>query len=248
VVVRRERRRQLEGLGRLTAQMAHDLKNPLAALKGAVDYLVEELAQGRSIDPQREFLELMAQQVTRISGVIEQYQRLSSLEPMRVAADLNAVVRQVLALQAFTGHDRVALETDLAESLPPCRFDPELLATALENLVKNAFEAMPQGGTLRVRTCGENLGTPWSSVVLAVEDTGQGMDARQRERAFDSFYTTKPQGSGLGLSQVRRVVEAHEGSLSLVSQVGRGTVVTVRLPAEAPLSPAAGSRPGSEPP
>jgi signal transduction histidine kinase len=96
----------------------------------------------------------------------------------------------------------------------------------LENLVRNAMEAMPDGGTVTVRTARSGA----ESVLLSVADTGCGMDARTRERAFDDFFTTKALGSGLGLAFVRRVVEAHGGRVSLESEQGRGTLVSVRLP------------------
>ena len=89
---------------------------------------------------------------------------------------------------------------------------------------------MPNGGTLRVCTASDGPVTDWAALVIAVEDDGMGMDARQRERAFDSFFTTKADGSGLGLAQVRRVAEAHDGDVSLSSRVGQGTVVRLRLP------------------
>jgi signal transduction histidine kinase len=105
--------------------------------------------------------------------------------------------------------------------------DRDLLAGALENLVQNAFEAMPDGGTVTVRTSVDP-----DTVVLSVEDNGQGMDARTRERAFDPFFTTKPTGSGLGLAFVRRVAEAHGGDVTLASKEGAGTTLQLRLPLE----------------
>ena len=124
------------------------------------------------------------------------------------------------------------MNVELAEGLPPCRADREMLSRVLENLVRNAMEAMPDGGTVTVRTARSGGGAreAGASVVLSVEDTGCGMDARTRERAFDDFFTTKATGSGLGLAFVHRVVEAHGGQLSLESEQGRGTVVSVRLP------------------
>jgi signal transduction histidine kinase len=146
---------------------------------------------------------------------------------------LNGLVVDVLSLQAFAGYANVKLERALAPELPPCSGDYDLLANALENLVRNAYEAMPQGGTLTVRTQREE--PEGTGVVLSVEDTGEGMDARARERAFDEFFTTKASGSGLGLAFVRRVVEAHGGEVALTSREGRGTIVRLRLPARGAL-------------
>jgi signal transduction histidine kinase len=114
---------------------------------------------------------------------------------------------------------------DLAPDLSRCEVDGDLLGGALQNVIRNAMEAMPKGGTIVVRTERAKGG----DVVISVEDSGEGMDARKAERALDDFFTTKPQGSGLGLAFVRRVAEAHRGEVTLTSEVGIGTVVRLRL-------------------
>jgi signal transduction histidine kinase len=224
----RLRREQLTTLGRFSAQMAHDLKNPLAALKGAAQLLLEDLSRASPGIDRVRFANLMLEQIERIDGTVEAYGRLTRIEPNLEALDLNEAVRGVLALQSLA-NGAVAVGTDLAEPLPPCRADPAMLARVLENLVRNAVEAMPDGGTVTVRTRPGDSGAG-AGVELSVEDSGCGMDARTRERAFDDFFTTKASGSGLGLAFVNRVVEAHGGSVSLSSELGRGTVVRVRLP------------------
>jgi len=223
----RARVERLATLGRFSAQMAHDLKNPLAALKGAVQFLKEERAQGRPWGEQNELLDLVGEQVDRVTLVVEQYQRLGRVEPVRAPCDVNDVVRTTLALQKYAG---VEVKAALAPRLPPVALDRDLVAGALENLVRNASEAMPGGGVVTVATepaaPGEGEG-----VVVTVADSGRGMDARTRERAFDDFFTTKSGGTGHGLAFVRRVIEAHSGEVSLTSQEGRGTVVRIHLPA-----------------
>ncbi|KFE60129.1 two-component system sensor histidine kinase NtrB [Hyalangium minutum] len=231
LVTQRERLERLATLGRFSAQMAHDLKNPIAALKGAAQFLKEEHAQGRPWDDKGDFLDLLLEQVERLDRVVSTYQRLGRVEPLPRPLDLNQLVEDVLSLQAFTGYASVKREHSLEKDLPKCSGDYDLLANALENLVRNACEAMPQGGTLMVRTQRES--TDRAGVVVSVEDTGEGMDARTRERAFDEFFTTKASGSGLGLAFVRRVVEAHGGEVSLTSREGRGTIVSLRLPCTA---------------
>ena len=240
--VGRERMERLTTLGRFSAQMAHDLKNPLAALKGAAQFLKEEHARGNTLADQGDFLDLILEQIERLHTVVDHYQRLGRVEPVRQPLNLNELVTGVLALQAFAGTGPVQVRTELAAMLPECRVDRDLLAGALENLVRNAFEAMPRGGAVTVRTGQEE---PGGEVFLSVEDTGDGMDARTRERAFDDFYTTKPTGSGMGLAFVRRVVEAHGGAVSLTSKEGVGTEVRLTLPVsseEAAVTPKPGAR------
>lgn len=239
-VTQRERLERLATLGRFSAQMAHDLKNPIAALKGAAQYLKEEHAQKRPWDDKGEFLDLLLDQVERLDRVVSTYQRLGRVEPLLRKLDVNRVVEDVLSLQAFAGYANVKFERSLEKELPKSLGDYDLLANAIENLVRNACEAMPQGGTVTVRS--QREGAEAGGVMVSVEDTGEGMDARTRERAFDEFFTTKATGSGLGLAFVRRVVEAHGGEVSLTSREGRGTVVSLRLPN--PEAPEGVSAPG----
>jgi two-component system sensor histidine kinase HydH len=224
----RQRVERLTVLGRLTAQMAHAIKNPLAALLGAARLV--EAPEGEPLSPSRaEFLRLVVDQAERIRAIVDKYDRIGRVEPLATRVQINDVVRRVVAGQSVATDDvRVALElSDLAE----CDADADLVASALENVVRNALEAMPTGGALRVTTRMDRPAAGEAAVVVHVEDTGEGMDARRAERAFDDFYTTKPTGSGLGLAFVRRVVLAHGGNVTLSSRPGEGTTVELRFPA-----------------
>ncbi len=130
----------------------------------------------------------------------------------------------MLSLQSFAA-GQVTLALDLALTVPAIEADPQLLGSAVENLVKNAFEAMPTGGKVTVRTSVDR-----SSVRLSVEDNGPGMDARTRESAFTLFFTTKTTGTGLGLAFVRQIARAHGGDVMLTSREGQGTMVELILP------------------
>jgi signal transduction histidine kinase len=223
---------RLVALGRFSSQMAHDFKNPLATIKGALQFLQEEHQRGRSLDAQQHFLGLMLDQVERLGRIADDYERAGRVEPVCQAVEVNPIVENVVALEPFAARSDVTVSARLAPDLPPCDLDADLLSRALQNLVRNALEAMPRGGHLTVRTA---LGADAAEgrVVVSVEDEGEGMDPRQAERAFDEFYTTKPTGSGLGLAFVRRVARAHGGDASLSSRVGVGTVVSMRLPVRA---------------
>jgi signal transduction histidine kinase len=174
-------------------------------------------------------LDLMLNQVSRMSRVIEDYRRMARLEVERQSLDARDFVASVLALQSLAPPAGVVVKSEVPAAPLECQIDPELLARALENLVRNALEAMPGGGTLTVSL--ERLQTEVTGgVILSVADTGVGMDARQAARVFDDFYTTKAEGSGLGLSLVRRVAQAHGGHVELSSEPGRGTRVVLSLP------------------
>lgn len=227
--LRRERVAQLATLGRLSAQMAHDLKNPLAALKGAIQFLQEEHAQGRPIEPHAGFLDLMLHQADRIERVVDTYRRLHRIEPDKQPTDVGALLRDTVALQPLSAAATARVEIDISPDVPPVPLDRDLLARALENLLRNAFEAMPDGGTLTVRAA---RGEEPATVLIEVSDTGAGMDARTRERAFDDFFTTKPAGTGLGLPLVKRIAHAHGGDVTLHARQPRGTTVRIQLPSE----------------
>jgi two-component system sensor histidine kinase HydH len=227
--VARERVRRLATLGRFSEQLAHDIRNPLAALKGAVQFLATERAQGRPLEAHGEFLDLMGEQVARLERIVGDYQRMAKVEPLLALGSLNDVVREVIGMQRFAVVPGVTLRADLAADLPRTSMDKDLVATTLENVLRNAYEAMPEGGTVTVRT--ERVVGGAGGVAVSVEDEGQGMDARVLDRASDEFFTTKATGSGLGLSFAERVAQAHGGSLSLTSRAGKGTVVRLSLPA-----------------
>jgi signal transduction histidine kinase len=225
----RERLERLTVLGRLSAQMAHDIKNPLAALLGAAR-LLEETGDRLPRDQQREFLRLLVDQAGRIRAIVDKYERIGRVEPVATRVQINDVVRRVVGAQALSTTG-VEVGLELSEVLPECDADVDLVASALENVVRNAFEAMPRGGSLRVRTHVDAPAAGGKAVVVQVQDTGEGMDPRRAERAFDDFFTTKATGSGLGLAFVRRVALAHGGNVSLTSSPGEGTTVVLRFPA-----------------
>ena len=223
---KRERLEQLVLLGRFSQQLAHNLRNPVAALKGATEYLQVELHRGRSLEEQERFVRLLLTQVERLENVIGDYRKLGQAQPTAEPVNLNALVSGVLALQSFIDGERVRIRSDLDGSLPLLSGDPRLLRETLENLLRNAAEALPEGGNVMVRTGWRDR----SHVYLSVQDDGTGIDARTRERLRE-FYTTKPGGSGLGLAFARRVAETHGGELRIESQPGKGTTVTVALAA-----------------
>ncbi len=223
----RERTAYLVTLGRLSSQMAHDIRNPLAAIRGAAQFLEREGREGRT-DP--EMLALIVAQVDRLETVVADYRRYGRVEPDPRSVELNSLVESSLrACEAsLAAEPRIDVVRELARDLPRCRADPDLVSGALENLVRNAREAMPTGGRLTVSTALVRDGAR-PRVCVRVRDTGVGMDARARERAFESFFSTKEEGTGLGLPFVRRVAEVHRGDVRLSSRLGEGTCVDLEI-------------------
>ena len=215
----RERTAQLAMLGRASAQLAHDLRNPLAAIRGAAQYLELEIRD----EEQREFIELIIDQADRLDRVIGDYRRLGSADPRPEDTDVGALLEKVASGAEISPEAEGVSVVCEAKDAGRWTLDPELVATAVENLVRNAIEALEEhegGGTVKVRAHRAD-----DALIVEVEDDGPGMDPRTRERAEESFFTTKARGSGLGLAFARRVAEVHHGQLRIRSALGRGTTI-----------------------
>ena len=218
-------------LGRFSAQMAHDIRNPLAAIKGAAQYLQVEESRGK-LTGAKDYLALIVEQTERLDRTIQDYQRLGRTEVVLKVLNLNALVEEVLSGQVLAVPVGIQLERKLDARSLECSADADLLSAALENLVRNAFEAMPAGGTVTVVT--ELPASDQGFLWLSVADTGPGMNPRLLERVRRGQNTTKATGSGMGLAFVRRVAEAHGGRATIESAEGKGTVVRMRLKIAAP--------------
>lgn len=218
----RERVQRLAFLGRFSAQLAHDMRNPLAALKGAVEYLRDE----NDPNERAQFLDLMADQVVRMQAVLEGYGRIGRLELEPQLISINPVVADVVRAQSVAW-SRPNLEFVPADGLPLCNADPKLLGIAIENLIRNAMQACGNGEPIVVRTA---RALEANAIAIQVTDEGVGIHASDTERVFDEFYTTREEGSGLGLHLVRRIARAHGGEVTLKSRRGKGTTVSFRLP------------------
>jgi len=226
-------RRQLETLasiGRFSSQLAHDIRNPLAAIKGAAQFLEQEHRDGRLNDEHADYVTLIGDQANRMISVFEHYRRLGRVELAPQPLQLNDLLDRALAAHALGAPEGVDIDRALAEDLPLCQGDPDLLMTGIENLLRNAVEAMDEGGTLTVATSVRPHGKS-RDVLVTIRDTGRGMNARIAERALDEFFTTKAHGTGLGLSFVRRVIDLHQGTMTFASVEGQGTEVQLCLPA-----------------
>jgi signal transduction histidine kinase len=218
----------LAALGQVAAEVAHELNNPLGGLRLYGQLLRERLAKAGDAKGAE-----IATRVTRaVDHLAELVQDITTFgqeaELRRQPVGLNTLVEECLTLV----EDRVreaGLEVarELAPDAGEMPLDVREVKKVLFNLLLNAIDAMPSGGTLTVRTARGDDG----SAELAVEDTGVGMDAETQARMFDLFFTTKPRGTGLGMGIARAAVERHGGRLDIESEVGRGTRVVLRLPA-----------------
>jgi signal transduction histidine kinase len=224
----RHRQHHLATLGRLSEQMAHDLRNPLAALTGSVDLLKEELRRAGALESSRRYLDLIESQAKRMHRVVDDYRRLGSVNPVIASVEPHRLVRRVA--EGFRASLPEEMELDVhAPTVGPVRCDPDLLEVALENLLRNAREALAGHGRVELRL--DAVQAWWGRKLrFSVRDEGPGMDSATAEQAFDEAFTTKARGTGLGLSYVRRVAEAHGGTARLSTQPDRGTTVWIEIP------------------
>jgi two-component system sensor histidine kinase HydH len=243
VYQRMQERDRLAAIGQMAARLAHEVKNPLGAIKGAAQLLAEPSPGAAEIDASsREFLGIILEEVDRLDrvvGSVLDYARPSKGNPAPV--DVNGVVRRTVQILSSDRDDEVALELDLAEDLPRIRVDAEQLRQVLMNLVRNATQAMNGRGRVVLGTRsrpGHRSQGRW--VELRVTDSGPGMSQKVLKNLFVPFYTTKNQGTGLGLAISQRLVQSAGGTIEVNTHEGAGTTFTVVLPAsEDPLVPAA---------
>ena len=217
---------KLAALGRLTSGVAHEVKNPLNAMRIHLELLRARL--GASQPAVRENLDVIAQEIVRLDRVVQGFLKFVRPEEMRLApVDVKALLSEVARLMAPEAQRAGArINEDVVPDLPPVSGDAELLQQAFTNLVTNAIQAMPKGGTV---TLGARRG-PDGAVEMRVADEGVGIQAQDLEKVFRLYYTTKPQGSGIGLSMVYRIVQMHDGRIDVESEVDRGTVMVLTLP------------------
>ena len=216
----------------LARRLAHELKNPLFPLQ----LTMETLVRARQQNPEefeevfRESSRTLLAEIANLKGIIGRFSEFSKmpqpqLQPVQVNEVIRGVVQLFQAQLEAPGRAKIKCELELDAHLKTVAADAELLHRAISNLVLNAMDAMPQGGTLTLRTRHES-----GKVLIEVADTGAGMTAEERERIFTPYYTSKAQGTGLGLAIVQSVVSDHGGRVRVQGEPGRGTTFVIELP------------------
>jgi len=214
----------------LARRLAHELKNPLFPLQ----ITVENLERAKREHPDqfeevfRESTATLLAELAKLKTIIGRFSDFAKMPtPQFEPVQLNDLVRAVLKLfdAQFSTSGAIRTEVVLDPRMPSIQADPEQIQRALQNLVLNAMDAMPDGGTLRNQTRHYN-----NTVILEIADTGQGLTKEECGRLFTPYYTTKHHGTGLGLAIVQSVVSDHGGTISVESQPGRGATFRIELP------------------
>jgi two-component system NtrC family sensor kinase len=223
---------KLAAVGQLTAGIVHDVKNPLAVIKGMAESLQEEPELKPYATRELALIRESATKANQIVSDLLTFSRQST--PEMKLQDLKATVEAALRITAFLARKaNVQVSAALPDQSVYMIYDAQQIEQVLINLIHNAIQAMPQGGALRV-----SLSQAAEAVALAVQDTGTGISPENLRRIFDPFFTTKPEGegTGLGLSVSYGIIARHHGRIDVESVVGQGTTFTILLPKQQPAA------------
>jgi two-component system nitrogen regulation sensor histidine kinase NtrY len=221
----------------LARRLAHELKNPLFPLQLTVENLLRSREQSplEFEETFRESASTLLSEIANLKSIIHRFSEFSKMpQPQLREVSLREVISGVAHVyEAQFEQMNIVCRTQSAD-LKPVSADPELLHRAVSNLVLNAIDAMPQGGTLTLRTSRND-----DTAVIEVADTGRGLTSEERERLFTPYYTSKSHGTGLGLAIVQSIVSDHGGRITVKSQAGQGTAFIIELPVSGETVPSA---------
>ena len=222
-----DRRRQ--ELSQLTGGLAHEIKNPLSTIKVNLQLISEDLDAADSDDTARQLrkIQVVQKETDRLAQILDDFLRyIGRPELTVVSSDINRIVTDMVDFyspQAQTHN--ITIRLGLTDGPLVCSVDPDMIKQVILNLFINAQQAMAEGGEIIVRTAvdGQNAS-------LDISDTGSGIEPDKLDRIFQAYYTSKPAGSGLGLSTAAKIIQAHNGTISVNTQPGKGTSFTIALP------------------
>jgi signal transduction histidine kinase len=220
---------KLAAIGEMAAQVAHEINNPLTSVLGFASLLAEQMPTD---SPMREDADLIVTEAGRARDIVRDLLDFSRQRPFfPEATDLNGVVRQAVGLVRMQGLLEIIIDEHYAPELPAVQVDPARMKQVFLNVINNAVQAMPHGGSVTVRTQASD-----EEVTVVFVDTGTGIPPEHLERIFEPFFTTKPEmvGTGLGLPVSVGIVRQHGGTIDVTSTPGQGSTFTIRLPRSKP--------------
>ena len=209
---------QINTAGKVVSFLSHDIRGALQTITSAIDLL--------KLHPEKneEMHNIMIKSVKQVAEMLEELRNQTRVSPLDIAdIDLTTLIRKAIA--EFVLPESIEVESNLGDDLNSVPLDLVKMRRVLNNLMKNAVEAMPNGGKLDISANRIN-----DDIIIVFSDTGVGIQEEQLPSLFDPFYTIKPKGLGLGLAYCKSVVEAHKGSIAVESEVGKGTSFTIKLP------------------
>lgn len=221
-----QRADRLAALGEVAAGVAHEVKNPITAVKGFIQLIEEDIPEG---DSRREYTGIAVSEINRIDKIVEQllyYARPS--DSRKILADINHVLKGVLPLVSFRiQKGDIKLITDFKENIPLIMVDEEQIKQVFLNLIINSTQAMEKGDEISIST---GINSSDDFLKIEIRDTGVGIAKDDLNKLFNPFFTTRSDGTGLGLAVSQRIIELHNGEIKVWSEPGKGTIFTVYLP------------------
>jgi two-component system NtrC family sensor kinase len=218
------RSERLSALGRMAAHISHEIKNPLMLIGGFARQVLKDTSG--NLEKNKEKLQIIVDEIRRLESFLSEvgsYGKIS--EPQKRPGDLNALIQEVCQkLEPIAQERGITIQQELDLKLPQIQFDPVHLRQVILNIAKNGIEAMPGGGTITIVS-----GRQADRVFVQIVDTGEGITPEVMAKIFQPFFSTKPKGSGLGLAISQKIMEAHQGEISIESEPHRGTRVTCFL-------------------
>lgn len=235
---------QLEELSKLTGGLAHEIKNPLSTIKINLKLVSEELEDTASsevwkVDTYKDEhrlpralrkIAVIQKETDRLEQILDGFLRyVDRTELQSVSVDINELISDMIDFYSAQAQSRsLTIRQSLYNQPLICKVDADMLKQVILNLFINAQQAMSNGGELMIRTDRQE-----KDAVIQISDTGSGIAPDKLPHIFDAYYSSRPQGSGLGLSTVKKIIQAHEGTINVNSELGKGTSFTIRLPIHA---------------
>ena len=225
--------KELEELGKLTGELAHEIKNPLSTIKINLKLTAEELERSNLDKGGQRFtralrkIAVIQKETDRLEQILDGFLRYVGKTELQLASvDINSLISDMIDFYSPQAHSRsITMRQQLYSNPLVCKVDTDMLKQVILNLFINARQAMSDGGELIIRTDRHK-----KDAVIQITDTGRGIAPDKLHNIFNAYYSSRPQGSGLGLPTAKKIVEAHNGTIAVDSEPGKGTSFTIRLP------------------
>lgn len=218
------RQDKLAAVGQLAAGVAHEIRNPLTSMKGYAEFLLED----ETDEQRREFVEIILDEINRVNHIVEDFMVLAKPKAVQLQEkDIIPIIQNVLSLLEFEARKRkVHMHFEATENIVQIECDEDRLKQVFLNFVKNGIEAMPNGGDITVK-----VNVTKDQVQISIQDTGVGIPEDKLKNIGEPFYTTKKDGNGLGLMVSYKIIESHNGTVYIESELNKGTTFNIVLPA-----------------
>ncbi len=220
---------RLATIGKMAAKVAHEIRNPLSSISLNAELLEDEVGSydGVNTAEAKTLLKSIIAEIDRVTALTEEYLQFSRLpESQLVHGNVNEVIEEIVELLRHgLAKKKIEIECPVQKARLEIRFDRVQIRRALLNIIRNAIDAMPKGGKLKIW-----LEKKDQKALIHIEDTGIGISDHELQKIFDPFFTTKDFGTGLGLAIVQQIIDEHNGQISCQSRVGEGTTFSIALP------------------